>query len=411
LKVLHLSAGNLYGGIETLLTTMARLRYLAPGMEPEFGLCFRGRLWEELVATGVTIHDFGPVRLSRPWTVSRARTRLRQVLADSRPEVVLSHDCWPHTVFAPVVRRAGIRFVHFTHGAANSRNWLERWASRTPPDLVVANSRFTAGSVRNVFPEARVEAWHLPVYRIDTEKTVRTVVRGELGTEDGAVVILQASRLERWKGQSVHLAALGLLGDVSGWECWLAGGVQKGGEGQFLDELRSAAEQTGIANRVRFLGQRADVPRLMAAADVFCQPNTGPEPFGIVLVEALYAGLPVVTSGFGGAAEIVDRTCGVLTTPGDPESVATALRTLIQDPSRRLALGAAGPRRAELLCDPARQLNAASDLLRPIEQEQPMQAARIEKPGGQTRCRQPGGRSLWRWNRRNGYPSSPQDPS
>ena len=68
---------------------------------------------------------------------------------------------------------------------------------------------------------------------------------------------------------------------------------------------------------MRFLGQREDVPRLMAAADVFCQPNTGPEPFGIVLVEALYAGLPVVTSGFGGAAEIVDQTCGVLTAPGD----------------------------------------------------------------------------------------------
>ena len=69
LKVLHLSAGNLYGGIETFLTTLARMRHLAPGMEPEFGLCFRGRLWDELVATGVPVHDFGPVRLSRPWTV------------------------------------------------------------------------------------------------------------------------------------------------------------------------------------------------------------------------------------------------------------------------------------------------------------------------------------------------------
>ena len=65
----------------------------------------------------------------------------------------------------------------------------------------------------------------------------------------------------------------------------------------------------------------------MAAADVFCQPNTGPEPFGIVLVEALHAGLPVVTSGFGGAAEIVEQTCGFLTTPGDTVAVATALRS------------------------------------------------------------------------------------
>ena len=216
--------------------------------------------------------------------------------------MVITHEAWPHTVFGPVVRRAGVRLVHFIHGQVNGRHWLDQLASRTPPDLVVANSRFTAESVRNIFPGAEVDVWHLPVSRLAMDNTVRRQVRSELGTAEGTVVILQASRLERWKGQAVHLAALGLLRDVPGWECWLAGGIQKAGEEQFLDELRSAAELAGIADRVRFLGQRADVSRLMAAADVFCQPNSGPEPFGIVLVEALYAGLPVVTSGFGGAA-------------------------------------------------------------------------------------------------------------
>ena len=367
LKVLHLYAGNLYGGIETLLTTMARLRHLAPGMEPEFGLCFRGRLWDELVATGVPVHDFGPVRLSRPWTVWRARGRLRQVLADTRPEVVVVHSSWPHTVFAPVVRRAGIRLVHLVHDGMTGRHWLEWWSARTAPDVVLANSQFTAGSVGVVFPGTRVEVWHYPVARPALEGTARAKVRAEFGTPDGTVVILQASRLERWKGQAAHLTALGLIRDIPGWECWLAGGVQKAGESEFMAELRTAANRAGIADRVRFLGQRADVPRLMAAADVFCQPNIGPEPFGIVFVEALYAGLPVVTSAFGGATEIVDETCGVLTTPGDAEAVAAALRSLIQDPSRRRTLGAAGPNRAESLCDPARQLNAAAALLQPAE--------------------------------------------
>ncbi len=367
MNVLHLGAGNLYGGIEVGLTAMARLRHLAPAMESEFGLCFRGRLWDDLVATGAAVHDLGPVRLSRPWMVWRARGRLRQVLADSRPEVVVTHDCWLHTVFAPVVRGAGIRLVLSIHGMANRRHWLECWASRTPPDLVVANSRFTAGSVPAMFPGIPVEVWRAPRALPAVNGSVPFEVRSELGTAEGAVVILQASRLERWKGHAVHLEALGLLRDVPGWECWLAGGVQKAGEGQFLAELRSAAEWAGIADRVRFLGQRADVPRLMAAADIFCQPNTGPEPFGFVFVEALHAALPVVTSDFGGATEIVDSTCGVLTKPGDPEAVAAALRSLMQDPSRRRALGAAGPSRAESLCDPARQLNAAAALLRPVE--------------------------------------------
>ena len=139
--------------------------------------------------------------------------------------------------------------------------------------------------------------------------------------------------------------------------------MQKAGEKKFLDELRSAAVQAGIADRVRFLGQRADVPRLMAAADVFCQPNSGPEPFGFVLVEALHAGLPVITSDFGGAPEIVDATCGMLTKPGDAEAVAAALGSLIENPPRRKALSAVGPSRAQLICDPSRQLNAAAGLL------------------------------------------------
>ncbi len=364
LKVLHLSAGNLYGGIETFLTTLASMRHLAPGMEPEFGLCFHGRLWDDLVATGVKVHDLGPVRLSRPWTVGRARGRLRQVLPDHRPEVVIAHDSWPHTVFAPVVKRASIRLVHFVHGQPNGRHWLERWASLTPPDFVLANSRFTAGSVGNVFPGSRVEVWHYPIAGPVLEAPVRAEVRAELGTPQETVVILQASRLERWKGQAAHLSALATLRDIPGWECWLAGGVQKAGEGEFLAELRTTANRAGITDRVRLLGQRADVPRLMAAADVFCQPNTGPEPFGIVFVEALYAGLPVVTSGFGGATEIVDETCGVLTTPGDPEAVAAALRLLIRDTSRRRSLGAAGPNRAESLCHPGRILRRLNALLK-----------------------------------------------
>ena len=57
----------------------------------------------------------------------------------------------------------------------------------------------------------------------------------------------------------------------------------------------------------------------------------------------------------------------MLSPPGDTEAVAAALRSLIRDPSRRRALGAAGPSRAESLCDPARQLNAVAALLRPVE--------------------------------------------
>jgi glycosyltransferase involved in cell wall biosynthesis len=108
---------------------------------------------------------------------------------------------------------------------------------------------------------------------------------------------------------------------------------------------------------VRFLGQRRDVLDLMHASDIHCQPNVGPEPFGIVFIEALYAELPLVTTRMGGALEIVNESCGVLVSP-DPESVAAALDRLRRDSSERRRLGANGPARARALCNPLQQAEA-----------------------------------------------------
>ena len=111
-----------------------------------------------------------------------------------------------------------------------------------------------------------------------------------------------------------------------------------------------------------FLGERRDVPALMRAADLHCQPNTAPEPFGLAFVEALHAGLPVVTTAMGGALEIVTPSCGVLVPPGDADALEQALRALVVDPEARARLGSGGPARARELCDPGRQLAALAAL-------------------------------------------------
>lgn len=360
MRVLHLAAGNLYGGIETYLVTLARLRHLCPEMEPHFGVCFPGRLRDELVAAGVPVHDLGEVRLSRPWTVLRARRRLRGFLRGHRIDTAVTHGTWPHAVFAPAVRNARARLVNFVHGSLENPGRIDRWAARTPPDGLIANSRYTAATLERIFPGVPTEVCYLPVAPAQHKhpELVRQQVRAELKTPPDTVIILQASRLERGKGHRVLLDALAKLKELPGWHLWIAGGPQKAGESELLQELIAAGEIGGIADRVCFLGQHGDVQSLMAAADIYCQPNTGSEAFGLALVEALYARLPVVTSDFGGPVEVVTSECGVLCPPGDAGAVAAALRGLIGDQARRRELGGAGPVRAAGLCDPARQLAA-----------------------------------------------------
>jgi glycosyltransferase involved in cell wall biosynthesis len=103
--------------------------------------------------------------------------------------------------------------------------------------------------------------------------------------------------------------------------------------------------------------------RLPAAADLHCQANAAPEPFGIAYVEALAAGLPVVASRAGGAIEIVDESCGVLVSPGDVNALAAALERLIVDRPFRARLAAGAPARAQHLSDPATQMARLADAL------------------------------------------------
>lgn len=359
MRVLHLHSGNLYGGVETMLSTLARRRDDCAAMEPHFALCFEGRLSEELEDSGARVHRLPGVRVSRPATVWRARRSLAVLLRDERFDVVICHSAWTQAVFGKVVRAAGLPLVFWSHAAVTGAHWLERWARRTPPDLAVCNSRHTARALRSLFPGTRAEVVHCPVELPDLSPyrtpESRAAVRAELDTPADAAVIIQVSRMEACKGHSLHLRALSSLLDVDGWVCWMVGGGQRPREREYEASLKAEAEGLGLGGRLRFTGQRRDVPRLLAAADIYSQPNTGPESFGLTFVEAMHAGLPVVTTGLGGATEVVNDSCGVLVTPGSASELSAQLRLLLDDERLRRTLGQEGPARARLLCDPHTQ--------------------------------------------------------
>jgi len=367
MRVLHVHSGNLYGGVETLLATLWHEREACPSMETAFALCFDGRLSEELREAGATVHALGAVRARRPLSVRRARRALGLLLRRERFDAVVCHAPWAQAIFGTVARSAEASRVFWMHAPASGTHWLERWARMTTPDLVVCNSRFTAESAGRLYPRARAEVVYCPVRFSDAEtqpsERERSATRAEFDTPDDAVVIIQVSRMEALKGHAMHLEALGLLKDVPGWVCWQIGGAQRPAEEVYLDGLKRLASRLGIAGRVLFAGQRPDVPRLLAAADIYCQPNTGPESFGISFVEAMHAGLPVVTTAIGGALEVVDDSCGLFVPPCNATELAQGLRGLIENSTLRTSLGKSGSRRAHQLCETSARLTEIHELL------------------------------------------------
>ena len=379
MRVLHLYSGNLFGGIETLLVLLARDRALCPAMAPEFGLCFDGRLSAKLEETGVALYRLGGVRLTRPASVWRARRTLRRLVGTESFDVVVSHSPWVNAVFGPVLRSNELPLVQWLHNPPTD-SWVDRWARRTTPRLVVCNSRYTASTVESRFPRSEIEWMYYPVQLATPSASVesRVAVREELETPEHAVVIVQASRLEAWKGHRVHLDALGQLRHVPGWVAWVLGGAQRPFEARYLAELEALAAARGIAGRVRFVGERSDVGRVLAAADIYCQPNIEPEPFGIVFLEALSAGLPVVSMNRGGPSEVVDASCGVLVPVGDVPALSAVLERLIREGNARRVLGHGGPIRARQVSDPATQLAVLSDLLGRATHHLPLTAPDLE---------------------------------
>jgi glycosyltransferase involved in cell wall biosynthesis len=352
MRVLHVAAGNLYGGVERILEEIARH---GDGRHA-FALSFDGRLSNGLSVSGAALHTLGPVRFSRPWSVWRARRRLARVLAQQRFDSVIGHSTWAYGLAAPVAAGRGIRRVLWAHDALDGSHWTERLAARRPPDLVICNSRYTAGAIEGWLAGVPADVVYAPVSPIARDAAARADARRAFGVSGETTVILLASRFERWKGHAELLrAAATLTGD---WTIWIAGGAQRPPEAQYEMELRRLAASLPASGGITFLGARTDVARILQGADVLCQPNTTPEPFGLVFVEALSAGVPVVASDAGGVREIVTPECGALVGPGDREALAAALQSLIDHPERRRALGHAGPARARALCDPATQLGA-----------------------------------------------------
>lgn len=118
------------------------------------------------------------------------------------------------------------------------------------------------------------------------------------------------------------------------------------GDGQQRPLLEAMRRDSGLADNLWLLGKRNDIPDLMRAFDLFCLTSTYGEGCSNVTLEAMASGLPVITTNFSGASELVNDDVGVVVPIQDDAALAAAILRLLDDPARRQAMGQAGRRRA-----------------------------------------------------------------
>jgi glycosyltransferase involved in cell wall biosynthesis len=256
------------------------------------------------------------------WTVHNARLDLR---SDQLP--------------ASAVQRALLRPKRAGYRASY------RLGARLGDGFVAVSDEVAAAIAREIRPP--VDRIATIANGVDTARypasVDRTQVRAQLGVEDGRTLLLSVGKLMRQKGHAVLVDALSALDDPDVL-------VVVAGDGELRQSLEARSAAAGVADRLRFLGSRRDVPELLAAADGFVLPSLW-EGLPMALLEAMASGLPVLATDVSGTRQVViSGTSGLLVPPDDPAALAAGLRELLaiaRSPVRSSAMADAARSRVE----------------------------------------------------------------
>jgi glycosyltransferase involved in cell wall biosynthesis len=292
-----------------------------------------------------------PVRLVAPMplglTGARRVPAFARLLRRERPRVFHAHMSSPVAckwgLAAAVLARVPAVLGTVQVGAYEPPNRSAYWQLRglaRGVDRYLAVSREIAAELTGKlgWPAEKVEV----VYNaVDTERAVVEAppgLREQLGGGETRPLVLTPARLNPQKGHRVLLEAIVEVPEAL---------FLLAGDGPERASLEAEAERLGVADRVRFLGRREDVPQLLAACDVFALPSLY-EGSSLAVLEAMAARIPVVSSAIGGTEELIeDGRDGLLVPPGDAEALAVALRRALGDEELRKSLAARARERVD----------------------------------------------------------------
>ena len=302
-----------------------------------------GLLARELLASGVRVDACG----KRPGLDLRALRRARALIRQSPDAVIHTHNAMAHyyavlaSLGLPVKCRINTRHGMGGRTRSGRQEWLYRQSLRGTDYAVAvceaARQRFAADGMRprrallSVPNGIRLERFR------PADDVARQSLVAELGLPTGSRIIGTVGRLQPVKDHALLLRAFAKV-RVQVPEAALV----IVGDGPLRAALEAQAEQAGLSDALRFMGDRHDVPRLLTGMEVFALTSTS-EGYSVALLEACASSLPIVATDVGGNREIVRHGInGRLVPSGDTAAIATALIALLRGGEQAAAMGRAG---------------------------------------------------------------------
>lgn len=234
-------------------------------------------------------------------------------------------------------------------------------------DYIIANSKATAEAISKNKDKVKV------VYNaIDIEKNsgledideVYKEVAATIVKSNNKIKIGMAGRINRWKGQKLFVDMAKLVSEENdNVEFLIAGDVYKG-EDYILDDLKGYILESGVKDKIGLLGQVDNMSNFYKKLDIFVLPSIQPEPFGLVVIEAMNNKLPVVATNHGGPVEIIDNNIdGFLVDYKDANEMAQVVNKLIKDKELRNYIAANAEKKVKEKFNVSRYVDEISYIL------------------------------------------------
>jgi glycosyltransferase involved in cell wall biosynthesis len=364
--------GRRLGGSDNILLSFLRT-YDQERLRPSVVFLEPGPFEREVAGLGVTTRALPPGRLRNPRHVTTTVMRLRQVFRETSPDLILNWLSTAQVYGAPAAAATGLadrslwwQLDQHSGPRVSRGKLLDRLATALPAVAVGCCSASVAEAQARIRPRRHTFSVlpGIPEPRQATASELRGL-RSRLGLPPApAVVIGTIGRLFPWKGHHRLLQAVAMLRDQGiPAHALVVGGGGHRGDDRYERELEALARSDRLRGAVTFTGQVPDAAVYAGLMDVFVNASD-PEPFGLVLLEAMAAGVPVVAVDRGGPREIVqDGLTGSLVAGGGAEHLHAGIEPLARDVELRKRLGTAGKARFEAAFSEARMGAEMSDRL------------------------------------------------
>jgi glycosyltransferase involved in cell wall biosynthesis len=312
-----------------------------------------GPMVAETQALGIDVRVIEAGRFRDVVSRIRAIGRVARLARSTRADLVVGWMVAGQLTAGSAALIAGIPCVWFQVGTPRP-DWLDRIATLLPARGVLVLSRAAAAAQARVWPRRR--QWLVyPGASLDDfdPSTLQSpaAMRSKLGLPAEGPLIGMVGRLQRWKGMHVFIAAMARVHESRpDARAVIVGGAHET-EPDYAAGLRAQVTALGLDGVVTLAGFQGNVPEWLQAMDVFVHASDR-EPFGIVVVEAMALGKPVIAGAAGGPAEIIaDGENGVLVSYGDDGSLARAIGRYLDDHAFAARTGAAARIRAAVFDD------------------------------------------------------------